>query len=137
MSIGDAAFGQDMRAALDDDDLLCSQEGDEEYEDELLEDGLAAAPAKVGAPVLLPTPEATQDPDGFMFGASNNSEEDDHKEEQKREELISMHTTLTSMTRKISNLYEEVREAVFSDNCNFFAMRSGSDAYCCPRRTPS
>ena len=107
MSIGDAAFGQDMRAALDDDDLLCSQEGDEEYEDELLEDGLAKAPAKVGAPVLLPTPEATQDPDGCMYGASANSEEDDRKEEQKREELISMHTTLTSMTRKISNLYEQ------------------------------
>ena len=127
MSIGDASFGQDLRAALEDDDLVCSQEGDEDYEDDLLEDGLAATSV---APVLLPTPEATQEPDGFTFGqAGAGNDEDDRKDEQKREELTSMHPTLTSMTRKISGLYEEQakQEAEHEDANPFLVLKEKHD----------
>lgn len=106
-SFGGSGFAADLAAALDDPSLRGAGLTDEdlEYENELLDDGLATGPV---VQRLMSVPVATQD-DGDAEESVDDAAFDDRKAE-----LGSLYSTLTAKTQFINKLMYE--KGVLMDN---------------------
>lgn len=106
-SFGGSGFAADLAAALDDPSLRGAGLTDEdlEYENDLLDDGLATGPV---VQRLMSVPVATQD-DGDAEESVDDAAFDDRKAE-----LGSLYSTLTAKTQFINKLMYE--KGVLMDN---------------------
>lgn len=101
-SFGGHGFAADLTEALEEVDLRGTALTDEdlEYENDLVEDGLATGSA---TDQLMPAPVATQD-----AGDDEEAPENDEASTDRKEELGSMYPTLTSKTQFINKkMYEK------------------------------
>ena len=91
-----ASFAADMTRALQQELPIATEEADEDWEDDLLDDALATDGIDQ---VLAEIPQSMQDGGGYGYGAALAEEKE--IEEEMMPELVQDFTTLTALTREI------------------------------------